>query len=1129
MKARRRPLRHAPAADGSNRRARAAALAVVAAWMAGMWPLSGVAAPSCSPAAGRIASVQGSVEVSDDAGSLWRPAVLNEPVCIGALVRVGANSRALLALANDSILRLDELTTLQMRAPVEDETSLVALVRGIIQFFSRQPRGLQVSTPYVNASVEGTEFLVRVDSDRTAVSVFEGTVAMRNDQGEVKLTSGESGQAEPAQAPARTLIARPRDAVQWAIHYPDVLDALADRSGRGAASLPPAVQEAVALFHRGDVSGALARLTPAAGETVAADETAVRAAYRAGILLSVGRVEEARTALDAARAAAAPDDGLADALSAIISLSQNDRATALAEARRATDRGPQQAAPQIALSYALQADFQLEAARDALLKAVAVEPDNALAWARLAELWLALGDIREARAAAERAEALAPDVERVQTVRGFTALAEIRTRAARAAFERAIVLDPASPLPRFGLGLAKIRDGALEAGRADIEVAVGLDAERSLLRSYLGKAYFEERRSPLAGRQYDIAKEMDPADPTPWFYGALLKQSENRPVEALSDLENSIRLNDNRAVYRSRALLDSDRAARQAGLARIYNDLGFAQLGQNEASKSLALDPASASAHRFLSDTYSGTQRREIARVSELLQAQLLQDINISPVQPSLSDKRLNITGPAGPTRPGLNEFNSLFERNQARLDLTGEAGSHSTFANEAVVSGIYDRFSVSAGQFHYQTDGFRRNADITHNVYNVFAQAALSPEVNVQGEFRKRSSREGNLRITFDPEVYFADDTRDFSEEMGRVGLRVSPSASTDIIASVITDDQRENVLGAEVNGEIWQGESAILTRGQAWNVIAGAGGYRQDQEIEFDFFPDKFDLDADQASVFAYGNVELPSDFVWTVGLTYDDFEQANLHHQKVSPKFGLQWEIADGLGLRLAAFRTLKPALLADRTIQPTQVAGFNQFFDDAEGSTAWHYGIGLDARLGEGLYAGFEYSHRSIDEQIYDLTTERLTSDDREEDTARLYLYWTPHRFWALSAQVVYDVYDGGQGADSFVLTQVDTLSAPLSVRFFHPSGFFSTLTTTPVYQDSNGNFDAEEGSDTFMLVDAAIGYRFPKRRGQVSFEVTNLFNAGFKYQDDTYRTFGNESSVSPYSPERAFIGRLTLNF
>ena len=70
-------------------------------------------------------------------------------------------------------------------------------------------------------------------------------------------------------------------------------------------------------------------------------------------------------------------------------------------------------------------------------------------------------------------------------------------------------LDSASPLARCGLGLASIRKGDLARGRNDIEIATGLDPNRSLLRSYLGKAYFAERREPLAGEQYAIAKELD--------------------------------------------------------------------------------------------------------------------------------------------------------------------------------------------------------------------------------------------------------------------------------------------------------------------------------------------------------------------------------------------------------------------------------------------------------------------------------------------------------------------------------------------------------------------------------------------------------------------------------------------
>jgi hypothetical protein len=257
----------------------------------------------------------------------------------------------------------------------------------------------------------------------------------------------------------------------------------------------------------------------------------------------------------------------------------------------------------------------------------------------------------------------------VETVLGFAALAAIDIAKAKTAFTRAIELNSADPQARFGLGLATIRGGDLEEGRGDIELAVGLDPDDSLLRSYLGKAYFEERttnpakylrelftkfpnqENTLAAEQYAIAKRLDPQDPTPWLYDAIRKQSENRPVEALRDIEKSIELNDNRAVYRSRELLDQDRAARGTSLARIYNDLGFQQLGINEATKSLSLDPANAGAHRFLSDVYLTQPRREIARASELLQAQLLQDININPVQPSLSETNL-ASAPAA-ARPG--------------------------------------------------------------------------------------------------------------------------------------------------------------------------------------------------------------------------------------------------------------------------------------------------------------------------------------------------------------------------------------------------------------------------------------------------------------------------------------------
>jgi tetratricopeptide (TPR) repeat protein len=101
-------------------------------------------------------------------------------------------------------------------------------------------------------------------------------------------------------------------------------------------------------------------------------------------------------------------------------------------------------------------------------------------------------------------------------------------------------------LPRLGLGLAKIRAGDLVGGRAEIEIAVILDPGNALIRSYMGKAYYEEKRDDLAESQFDISKKLDPLDPTPWFYDAIRKQTINRPIEALDDLQKSIERNNNR-------------------------------------------------------------------------------------------------------------------------------------------------------------------------------------------------------------------------------------------------------------------------------------------------------------------------------------------------------------------------------------------------------------------------------------------------------------------------------------------------------------------------------------------------------------------------------------------------------
>ena len=60
----------------------------------------------------------------------------------------------------------------------------------------------------------------------------------------------------------------------------------------------------------------------------------------------------------------------------------------------------------------------------------------------------------------------------------------------------------------------------------------------------------------------------------------------------------------------------------------------------------------------------------------------------------------------------------------------------------------------------------------------------------------------------------------------------------------------------------------------------------------------------------------------------------------------------------------FKTLKRTLTASQTIERTEVGGFNQFFDDPEGTKAWRYGIGVNHFLSKNTNMGLEFSRREL---------------------------------------------------------------------------------------------------------------------------------------------------------------------
>ncbi|MDJ0806641.1 MAG: FecR domain-containing protein [Gammaproteobacteria bacterium] len=1121
------------------------------------WAIShSVLAGDCAAPVAEIVSVQGVVETRSSAANAWRLVRQQDRFCPGDHLRVRANSRAGLHLKNQTFLRLGEQTSVSLTGFDEESSTWLDLLQGIAHFMSRVKHSFTVKTAYVNAAIDGTEFTVRVDDGGAEVTVMEGQVVARNKQGVVRIESGQSTRAVAGQAPVVQLAVQLRDTVHWALYYPSVLSF-------DSAVMHKDLAESIAAFRRGDLPMAFLALS----ELDARRQDAGFHLYRATLNLSVGQHASALADIDRAIDLEA-ENPQALALKSVIATVQGERDNALKLAQWAITADARKAGPRIALSYALQARFELEQARQSMRTAVDLEPSNPVAWARLAELELMHRDMDRATQAAHRAVELEPGIALSRTTLGFAHLVSLDIEAAKASFKHAIELDQAAPLPRLGLGLALIREGGLEAGRRMLETAANLDPGNALIRSYLGKAYYEERRNDLASEQFSLAKAFDPHDPTAWFYDSILLQSENRPVEALQAQQQAVALNDNRGIYRSRQLLDQDEATRSVVLGRLYRDLGFEPLVLSEGVDSLHKDPANYTAHRLLADAYAALPRHEIARSSELLQAQLLQPGNQLPIQPQLAETGLTALESIGPADISYNEYSPLFMRNGVATRVSGLIAGNDTLADELILSGLQERFSFSLGQYHYESDGFRANNDIDYDLYNVYGQVSLSPDITLQAEYKYLDTEYGDLELRFDPDVFFPGERNEWDRHSARVGLtyRVSPESRLIVNTSYVDSDktQKDSIhdvddLGIVTDAELssitdskgYNLEAQFITTGLTWNAVSGVNRIHQDvsqtsQRSTYNTFPlglpyppgfpfpigipvliDEAEIavndDIDFNNVYLYGYWEPNPLINATLAVSYDDYDDGLLHQNRFNPKAGITVSLPSSTKLRAAYIQSVVRPFLLRQALEPTQVNGFNQLFDDPSGSEVRSYGLALEQRFSPTLYAGVEFFFRDLDIVLVDRFDRFIFPGEQTERQQRAYLYWTPFKSLSLSSEYYYETIDRDIAFDKI---DVRTHQLPLQASWIDPAGFFFKFKPTYIKQKIRSDLQGS-GEDDFIITDVEAGYRILKQRGSVRLGVKNVFDEEFQFRDSLFNS--SDPEVPQFQPERTLYLQLTLAF
>ncbi len=154
----------------------------------------------------------------------------------------------------------------------------------------------------------------------------------------------------------------------------------------------------------------------------------------------------------------------------------------------------------------------------------------------------------------------------------------------------------------------------------------------------------------------------------------------------------------------------------------------------------------------------------------------------------------------------------------------------------------------------------------------------------------------------------------------------------------------------------------------------------------------------------------------------------------------------------------------------------------------------------------------------------------------EQNYRVYLNWTPLDNVALSLNYNMDKFTTNlDPLDSFrkSFPDTDTHMVGASARYFHNSGFFLQLNPMLVHQNVVGinpeNEDTTiDQSRTFFLLDSTLGYRLPRRLGIIKFQVKNILNEQFDYQNEWWRS-NNRELTPQFYPARTFIGNIIISF
>lgn len=1115
---------------------------------------------------------EGKVELFKSGAPDWTPAQTNDVMKLGERVRTGLKSRATLRLANESLLRVNQLTSVTIQLDItgteNPEKPTLEVQSGSTYFFNRQgDQEVNFKTSRASGAIRGTEFNLEVGEDgRTVVTMIDGRVDLKNEFGALSLTSGEQGIVEKGAAPRKTAALDTLNIIQWTLYYPAVLDP-------DELNLPDEARSTLAKSLEAYRSGELLAAIAAYSDTRKPGSDAEKA-YAAALQLASGQVPAALALL---QDVASPQ---ANALRELIAAVKNQPYTSSTPASTASEL--------LAHSYHLQSRFKLEAALDAAKAAAAKAPKSGYALARVAELEFSFARTRAALDALNRSLDLAPRNAQAITLQGFLLAASQKPNEAQARFATAIAIDPALGNAWLGHGLTQIRLGKARDGLRDLEVAATLEPNRSLLRSYLGKAFSLNKDLPRARHELDLARQFDPNDPTPWLYSALLNQQQNRINEGISDLEKSKALNDNRALFRSRMLLDQDQAVRGANLAKLYQDAGMTDVAVREASRAVNADYTNPSAHLFLANSYFNlldpkqfNLRYQSAWFGELLLANLLSPASSGALSQNIAQ----------------HEYTALFEKSHLNLQSQTEYFSSGAWTSYNSQSGILDDFSYALDVNYYADPGQRQNNDIEKtDVYGKF-KYQLTQQDLLYIQFIYSTATQGDLAQNFG--VSSGSSTarvKETQEPNLFLGHRHTwqPGSDTLFLFSWLDDRLTQNDPASQTL--FWdQLRHLQVSRNYALNAyshLRGASfelqqlqqlathsisvgtryqrGWTDSQDgINTTPLPllQRTSLDLERFSIYTYDQWQVLPRLTLIGGVSYDHlaypinvdtapYSPVDQSTDKVSPKAGFTLTLPANVHIRGAYTRSLGGAFFDGSVrLEPVQIAGFNQAYRSlapesatgiVPGTSFETADLGIDTTFKTGTYVGVDVERlassgpRTIGSL---LSSNRVfpPSTPTPFDTAQQLGFEEESLVATLNQRVGSEWSIGlrqritDARMDSQMVTVPTTVPSAITARVLQKSTLFQTTGFIDYNRkdgwfahyeaiwnnQSNRGYSPDEPGDDFWIHNVFVGYRFPRRVAEIRLGLLNLFDQNYQLNPLTL--------YSELPRERTFTAMFRFNF